>query len=65
MAGGTEIWPLLEEGAVADWLGISQSTLAEWRRKGTGPPFIQMASKLVKYDPEDVRRWLDEHKSGT
>jgi predicted DNA-binding transcriptional regulator AlpA len=59
---GNRLERLLDELAVAELLDVSASLLGQWRRKGGGPPFIQMGSKTVKYDPADIRRWLNEHK---
>jgi hypothetical protein len=40
----------------ASFLHLSDQTLANWRWKGCGPPFIKM-NGAVRYDPEAVRTW--------
>lgn len=41
-------------------LGIETSarTLEDWRHKGTGPDFIRIEGRRVRYEPVAVRRWL-------
>lgn len=47
-------------------LGVRTSarTLGDWRQKGTGPDFIRIEGRRVRYRPETVRQWLtqDERK---
>ena len=35
-------------------------TLAQWRHRGTGPPFVRYG-RLILYRGRDLLRWLDEH----
>ena len=44
----------LEEAAAL--LGISPSTLANWRAAGTGPPWLRVGG--VKYDPVKLAEWV-------
>lgn len=54
---------LLDEAAVAEYLGVPQTTLKAWRRRRQGPPYIQVNSKqLVRYRLRDVDQWLDEQR---
>jgi len=41
-------------------LGVETSarTLQDWRRKGTGPDYIRIEGRRVRYEPAAVRRWL-------
>jgi hypothetical protein len=40
----------------ADFLRLSEQTLANWRWRGCGPPFLKI-NGAVRYDPEAVRAW--------
>lgn len=40
----------------ADYLRLSEQTLANWRWKGCGPPYERL-NGAVRYDPEAVRDW--------
>ena len=42
---------------VAARLGIAPQTLAVWRLKGIGPPFIKM-NRAVRYRPEDIEAFI-------
>ena len=58
---------LLDTRAVATWLGLSASTLNEWRCRGEGPPFIKLGGgrmSHVRYVVGDVIGWLQERSAG-
>jgi predicted DNA-binding transcriptional regulator AlpA len=42
---------------VADYLGVPAKTLLQWRYWGQGPDFIKVG-RYVRYDWNDVRKWL-------
>jgi transcriptional regulator with XRE-family HTH domain len=48
---------LLSEAQIADELGVSVSTLSEWRRRDTGPRCEQIDGRPA-YRPADVAAWL-------
>lgn len=50
---------LLTEPQLADELDKSPTTVARWRRDGTGPTYLKVGGS-VRYRPEDVETWLDE-----
>ncbi|MFG3110164.1 helix-turn-helix transcriptional regulator [Streptomyces tendae] len=43
---------------LADLLGIPVETVYQWRRKQTGPRGFRVGRHL-RFDPEDVRVWLE------
>lgn len=50
----------------ASMLDVSVSTLRRWRREGRGPKAVKVSQRLVRYRPEDLRRFLqrlDEQRS--
>ncbi len=51
---------LLRPAQVAEILGQQPATLATWRRKGGGPPFIRLSAIVVRYPADELDRWLAE-----
>ena len=49
--------PLLSPVEVAEYLGLSVETLAQWRSKKRGLPYLKLGSR-VAYRPEDISKWL-------
>ncbi|TDD10591.1 DNA-binding protein [Saccharopolyspora terrae] len=43
---------------VADYLGVPQRTLYEWRLKGYGPTGRRVG-KYIRYKPDDVESWFE------
>jgi predicted DNA-binding transcriptional regulator AlpA len=44
---------------VSRYLGIPVATLYQWRVQGSGPRAFRCGRHL-RYDPAEVRRWLDQ-----
>ena len=44
---------------VSNFLGVPVTTLHQWRYLGTGPEAFKVGRHL-RYEPSEVRRWLDE-----
>lgn len=57
MSGGK----LLTPREVAEYLGIPESTLAQWRSQGRGPQFIKLESRLVRYRRSDLDAYIGQH----
>lgn len=51
----TKLWGIKD---VADYLGIPEQTLYQWRTKHYGPPGRRVG-KYVKYRPTDVVEWFE------
>jgi hypothetical protein len=45
--------------AVAAWFQVSLITLHIWRMNGKGPPYLQLAPRLIRYKRSDVLEWLE------
>ena len=56
--------PLLTAGQLATFLGgdFSTKTLANYRSSGKGPKFLKLEGGRIRYDPADIRAWLDEQR---
>lgn len=55
VASTEDLW---DKTRAAQYLGVSEGTLKEWRYRGKGPLFVRVG-KHVRYDPVDVRRWCE------
>jgi len=51
---------LLKEGQAAEFLGLSDNTLRDWRWRNQGPPYIRLSAKCIRYDKEQLGQWLRE-----
>ncbi|MGO1235157.1 MAG: helix-turn-helix transcriptional regulator [Microbacterium gubbeenense] len=51
--------PLLTTEALAEHLSVPPRTLEDWRRMRTGPPYVRLGRKLVRYRMSDVVAYLD------
>ena len=49
---------LLKKKEVAERFGISVSSVNNYMRQGM--PYYKIGSKLVRFNPEDVEKWLKE-----
>jgi excisionase family DNA binding protein len=54
--------PLERYPQVADRLGVKQSTVRYWVHHGR-IPFLKINGS-VRFDPEEIDRWLDERRRG-
>ena len=48
---------IVSQEELAVTLGVTKTTLREWRRLKTGPAFVRVG-KLVFYRRQDVEEWL-------
>jgi hypothetical protein len=48
---------LLTEADTAALLRVKPRTVADYRRRGDGPPFIQISRNVVRYLADDVLQW--------
>jgi predicted DNA-binding transcriptional regulator AlpA len=51
---------LLDERGAAAMLGMTPRTLQEWRRVGSGPPYVRISSRCVRYRVADLESWAAE-----
>jgi predicted DNA-binding transcriptional regulator AlpA len=50
--------PLLSAEQVAEITGLSLETLAQWRSRRRGIPYLKIG-RAVRYDPAEVQIYLD------
>lgn len=56
---------MLDRKAIAEMLGIKVPTLRQRVecRPDFPKPALRLSRKTVRWDPEDVRRWIQRHRS--
>jgi predicted DNA-binding transcriptional regulator AlpA len=52
---------LMKPEDVARYLGTSTANLAQHRYRGTGPRFVKLGSRAVRYRVSDIQVWLNAH----
>jgi predicted DNA-binding transcriptional regulator AlpA len=50
--------PLAEPHEVASYLGVTEKTLAQWRWRRTGPAWVKVGGREVRYRWEEIDRWV-------
>lgn len=50
---------LIKPTAVAEYLDTTPANLAQWRYKGTGPKFVKLGHRAIRYRWEDVNAWIE------
>lgn len=60
MDANTNTLELLDERKVAAMTGLTRKRLQYMRSKNIGLPFVRLGG-IVRYRPQDIARWLDEH----
>jgi len=45
--------------AVADYLGTTTGNLAQMRYRGTGPKFIKLGHRAIRYRWSDIEAWIE------
>ncbi len=53
---------LLTRQQAAEYLGVTKQWLDVLATRHAGPPFFKIASRAVRYDPADLKQWLDARK---
>lgn len=52
-----QLWSIEQ---AAEYLALARKTLYGWRCRNYGPPSYRLGNK-IRYRPEEVRAWVDEH----
>ena len=53
---------LLKPLEVSEMLGVTMATLRNWRKKGIGPPHVQLGGQ-ARYSQEGIVAWLENQSS--
>jgi DNA-binding transcriptional regulator YiaG len=54
---------VLGPSEAAQYLGVSVSTLKNWRAKNIGPKWTLRGARLVAYRPADLEKFLDDNSA--
>jgi predicted DNA-binding transcriptional regulator AlpA len=52
---------LLTISEVAHLLRISRWELSDWRSKGSGPPYLKLSYRIIRYPRRALADWLNQH----
>jgi predicted DNA-binding transcriptional regulator AlpA len=55
---------LLSTAEAADLTGLSTEWFYLARKKGDGPPYLRVTSRIVKYDRDDLLSWFRQFRVG-
>ena len=55
----SSIESLLNETLAARFLGLSKRTLQKWRVEGSGPAFVRILNRAIRYRPSDLQEWVE------
>lgn len=50
---------LLTAGEVSAYLRVTEAALAQMRYRGTGPDFVRLGPRSIRYRREDLNRWIE------
>jgi predicted DNA-binding transcriptional regulator AlpA len=50
---------LLTRRQTAELIGTSERTLRRWHQERRGPPALHFSKRMIRYNIEAVREWLD------
>lgn len=54
----------LDTADAAIYLSVSQGTMSNWRSFGTGPRFLRLGPKTIRYLVSDLDEWLASRDRG-
>lgn len=62
MASAKKFFPnnTMDTKQAADYIGIHEVTLKNWRRMNRGPKFYKVGPRRVRYKKADVEAWLND-----
>jgi predicted DNA-binding transcriptional regulator AlpA len=55
----TETDVLLTESRAATLLSVTRRTLQAWRMRGTGPRYVRISSRCVRYSYDELITWIE------
>jgi hypothetical protein len=57
---GGDYWDaLIDEDVAANFVGVTPRTLQKRRQAGTGPPFIKISERCIRYTRRRLKQWAD------
>ena len=56
---------LLTPTQTSNYTGIPEATLADWRHRKVGPPYLMISGRRPRYDRVDLNAWIEGQKFKT
>jgi predicted DNA-binding transcriptional regulator AlpA len=53
---------MLTSEQAAQMIGLTKSTLAQWRHHGIGPDYIRISGVSIRYAESAVKEWLEQRR---
>ena len=50
---------LVKEQTAAEYLGVSRSTMQQWRHYRRGPKYFKLGNKRILYDLTELEAWIE------
>lgn len=50
---------LLDSTEAAAFIGVAPATMKHWRYSGTGPQYLRLGHKTIRYKEVDLRIWME------
>ena len=47
----------------AMYLGVPTSTLAAWRKRDFGPPYVRTGTRVILYPKAELVEWIEANKT--
>jgi excisionase family DNA binding protein len=55
---------MLTPAEVCVLLGVTNTALQDWRTAGTGPAYVRLGHRTVRYRQADIDTWLEQRAGG-
>ena len=51
---------LMSEDQAAGFLAVSPRTLRNWRTRGSGPKYVKVSARCIRYRMRDLAEWTEK-----
>jgi predicted DNA-binding transcriptional regulator AlpA len=65
MQAEIKLQTMLSQDEVASKLGVTKSTLTQWRHKGQGPKFVKLGRRQIAYLERHLAEWIESRVFGS
>ena len=55
---------LMSPADAAAYLGVRKRTLVYWRACGTGPKFLKITNRMIRYEIDELNKFITSVRSG-
>lgn len=62
-SGGSTAEALVTQAELAQYLGVPETTLEQWRSRGGGPDYVKVGARHVRYRLSEVNAWMDAERA--